>query len=150
MVSNDITLAFRLKLIAVLEKLPFRSFDLLRQDALKILKELNEPLGQNTCSKNWWFGFLKKNPDIKKIWEDVPLERTLMKANKQAAKLERMHQSPICSTNIPSPSIISPTSSNYKFPQSQTCFEETTFKVPLVLEEGKLTLKEKDFDDFMR
>ena len=60
-----------------------RSFPKLKEKILKVLEEyynsnpLNsgKPFNKNTCSKHWWFDFLKKNDDIRELWKSLPLKK---------------------------------------------------------------------------
>jgi len=39
-------------------------------------------------SQHWWFDFQNRNPDIKKLWKRLPLERSRSKYNTKAKKLK--------------------------------------------------------------
>lgn len=80
----------------ILEQLPFRSFPMLKGELLMLLEEFHnqdqdpnnpKPFNPKTCSKHWWFEFLQKNPVIKPLWDNLPLERSVKKhaANSQCS-----------------------------------------------------------------
>jgi len=63
-----------------------RVFPELRRNIIKILEEIYQTKGntghkyekedsKKVCSKHWWFTFMKKNTDIKELWETLPLGR---------------------------------------------------------------------------
>jgi len=78
---------FKEKVREILDKLPFRSLPLLREKILNVLKELLETddIDEKTCSKHWWFNYMKKNSDIKDKWEKILLERTTVKNSKNGS-----------------------------------------------------------------
>jgi len=87
----EVQFAFRERVHEILDQLPFRSLRLLREKILYALKELlqTEDIDPNTCSKHWWFNYMRKNIDIKEKWENILLERTTEKGKRLKAKLQQ-------------------------------------------------------------
>jgi len=60
-----------------------RYFPGLRKRVTEIIEELYasnpdkkfKESNHKPCSKHWWFNYMKKNPDIKKLWEEKPQGR---------------------------------------------------------------------------
>ncbi len=82
MVSHDQSEEFKQEIIIILQGLLFRSFPLLQSSAKEVLEKyqnksslVNEKESA-VCSKHWWFDFLRKYPDVKEMWESLPLEKT--------------------------------------------------------------------------
>jgi len=96
----EVQFPFRERVHEILDQLPFRSLPLLREKILHVLKELLqiEDIDPNTCSKHWWFNYMRKNTDIKEKWEKILLERTTEKGKRLQAK----HQQDIESTDADS------------------------------------------------
>jgi hypothetical protein len=71
----------------ILDEIPCRSWDLLQAQLIQVVKEFNEKIGkeftENTCSKHWWFNFIRSHEEIKDKWEAIPLERSLKKQQKK-------------------------------------------------------------------
>ena len=79
----------------ILDEIPYRAFDLLRDELIQIVKEFNARTGKSftekTCSKHWWFNFIRAHEEIKEKWEAIPLERSLKKQQKKKqASLETL------------------------------------------------------------
>jgi len=79
---------FKQKLHEILDKLPFRSLPLLREKVLNVLKEImqTDDIPEKTCSKHWWFNYMKRNLETKEKWEKILLERTTVKNSKNGSK----------------------------------------------------------------
>lgn len=78
---------FLQRVTQILEDLPFRSFELLQEQLLEVVKEFSQrqnkkTFNEKTCSKHWWFNFIRAHEDIKDKWESIPLERSLKKLEK--------------------------------------------------------------------
>jgi len=79
---------FLQRVTQILEEIPFRSFELLQKELLDVIKEFSEreenkkTFNEKTCSKHWWFNFIRAHEDIKDKWESIPLERSLKKMEK--------------------------------------------------------------------
>ena len=71
----------------IIRNLGYRMFSRLRERVLVLLEELHnsdvanqgKPFNRNTCSKHWWFDFIKRFTDLKQLWELLPLERSRKK-----------------------------------------------------------------------
>ena len=70
---------FKKDLIPFLQQLPWRNLKLLGPNIIQILENLGQKNTQNICSKHWWFDFMKKNSDIKKIWDQIALRENCRK-----------------------------------------------------------------------
>ncbi len=77
---------FKEELIPILQQLPWRSLKLLRPNNIQILKNLGQKNTKNICSKHWWFDFMKKNSDIKEIWDQIPLRENCRKSSSPVSK----------------------------------------------------------------
>ena len=56
-----------------LKEFTFRNLKLLKPKLYKIFKLIDKPIkDKHTCSKHWWYDFLKSNPEVKSIWEALP------------------------------------------------------------------------------
>ncbi len=64
---------FKRLLISELQNFTFRSLKQLRNTLHQIFYRIGKPLSEkNTCSKHWWYDFLKHNTDVKDVWESLP------------------------------------------------------------------------------
>jgi len=88
LIAHDKLGIFRERVIQILKSMPARVFLTLRNRILEVLEEFHYDSGdknqirefnRNTCSKHWWFNFMRRNQDIKELWESIPLERMLLK-----------------------------------------------------------------------
>jgi len=88
LIAHDKLGIFRERVIQILKSMPARVFLTLRNRILEVLEEFHYDNGdknqirefnRNTCSKHWWFNFMRRNQDIKDLWESIPLERMLHK-----------------------------------------------------------------------
>lgn len=73
LVPNDKLEDFKILLLNALNSFPYRSLKLLRQSLYQIFNQIGKPLGdKNTCSKHWWYDFLKNNSNVRNAWESLP------------------------------------------------------------------------------
>ncbi len=88
LIAHDKLGIFRDRVIQILKSMPARVFLTLRNRILEVLEEFHydskdknqiREFNRNTCSKHWWFNFMRRNQDIKDLWESIPLERMLHK-----------------------------------------------------------------------
>lgn len=88
LIAHDKLGIFRERVIQILKSMPARVFLTLRNRILEVLEEFHydnkdskeiREFNRNTCSKHWWFNFMRRNQDIKDLWESIPLERMLHK-----------------------------------------------------------------------
>jgi len=64
---------FKRLLITELQNFAFRSLKQLRHTLHQVFHRVDKPLSdKNTCSKHWWYDFLKHNTDVKDVWESLP------------------------------------------------------------------------------
>jgi len=64
---------FKMLLICALKSFAYRSLKQLRQALYHIFEQIGKPLNdKNTCSKHWWYDFLKANPEVRNVWESLP------------------------------------------------------------------------------
>lgn len=88
LIAHDKLQIFRQRVINILQNMKARVFPELRNKILAILEEFHyagkdpatvKEFNRNTCSKHWWFNFMRRNSDIKDLWEGIPLERMVTK-----------------------------------------------------------------------
>src|SRR5688500_16791554 len=70
-------------MIVILQSLPYRSFELLREEALATLRgmyqndndNLSYMINENTFSKHYWYEFMRANSDIRELYSALPICR---------------------------------------------------------------------------
>jgi len=63
---------FKMLLISALKSFTYRSLKQLRHALYHIFNKIGKPLSdKNTCSKHWWYDFLKANADVRNAWESL-------------------------------------------------------------------------------
>jgi len=73
LVPNEKLEDFKMLLLTALSGFAYRSLKLLRQSLNHIFHKIGKPLSdKNTCSKHWWYDFLKNNSDVRNAWESLP------------------------------------------------------------------------------
>jgi len=64
---------FKHHLIQALQDLGFRSLKLLRPKLFEIFELIGRPVkNRTTCSKHWWYDFMKANLEVKGHWDALP------------------------------------------------------------------------------
>jgi len=64
---------FKMLLISALQSFTYRSLKQLKHALAHIFIQIDKPLSdKNTCSKHWWYDFLKANSDVRNAWESLP------------------------------------------------------------------------------
>ena len=89
-VPYESTELFNQKLVYLIRKLKFRSLELLRKGIFQIFQSEKKVFKENTCSKHWWFNYLKRNPPIKELWKGLPLPQAANKTVLRIALTEEM------------------------------------------------------------
>jgi len=66
---------------------------MLKPKLYDIFRVIDKPItDKNTCSKHWWYDFLKSNQDVKEIWEALP-----KRSGRSSVKIEEDEESEVSS-----------------------------------------------------
>lgn len=112
LIAHDKLGMFRERVIQILKSMPARVFLTLRNRILEVLEEFHydnkdrnqiREFNRNTCSKHWWFNFMRRNQDIKDLWESIPLERMLHKDKHGESGHKHKEDSTDDSSPLPNP-----------------------------------------------
>jgi hypothetical protein len=112
LIAHDKLGTFRDRVIQILKSMPARVFLTLRNRILEVLEEFHydskdrnqiREFNRNTCSKHWWFNFMRRNQDIKDLWESIPLERMLHKDKHGESGHKNKEDSTDDSSPLPNP-----------------------------------------------
>ncbi len=64
---------FKHHLIQALQGMRFRSLKLLRPKLFDIFESIGRPVkNRTTCSKHWWYDFMRANLEVKEHWDALP------------------------------------------------------------------------------
>jgi len=104
-IPNELKEAFKEGLVVILQNLPYRNLEMLRERMFELLERLLEGklFDKNTCSKHWWFNYQRRNPEIAKLWKGLLLERTVKKGTIKASKKKTEEESSANMTEVSSP-----------------------------------------------
>ena len=102
---------FNSYLMEALEKTGIRDLKLLKNLINEVLSRISEDYPERDdipikvpCSKHWWFNYMEKNKELKTLWEDLPLKRTLEAGKKNSkAKVKKENDEQTQTTNLSSP-----------------------------------------------
>lgn len=101
MIPHEKETEFKQKMTEILRSLPSRSFDLLREKVLDALREMHETqnfeeedprcaINESTFSKHFWYDYMRANPDIEKLYSDLPICRNVAKRSDETVSQAKL------------------------------------------------------------